>query len=587
MEETVEEILIDETGSAPVEAEAEAKADADAETVEAKPDKEKNKSGKSRKAKKVYTAESNLRSLSLKFYAEQVEGYDPEEGLSDVDWLELVVKRLENTNLFPKDKFIAVGGIHDKDFVGDDFWKPSIEKPHAHIFIDIISKSPYKLRTLFNKLGINGSREEDKTFWTHHGAEPIGSSIEECSLYQTHETADAIRDGKTIYSLDDVHTNLTREELIELRDLAKDNKEGKERSTAIELEKINNESFERGYNLKDFDDWFFDLPFQINSNAKLEKTCRNSYARGIQKHSEENKQINRLSIFIQGYPGTGKTYATNEALKRMGKKVYIVDGGKNGKFDNLRASHNALVIDDYVSENLLKMSDNYMCQVYKRQSNNPFWCGDIFVAINNKNFGEWVQECNPSSYEGEHSDQFLAVKDRFYICSVQEINGINKLICHKPSKRGTAQEQRERLNLFAEFQDLFNSIIGEYKKTDEYVDYNQLNQGEGILPSEIEIFQLQQFSDSTFRYDCPCSSYIGNVYNTFSKNHDSSILNVDELIKHYYFNEKDLEKDIQFHEFWTIQKPSNDFMEVMLIRLYSIRNYISTQKLDKGTQNSA
>ena len=249
----------------------------------------------SKKKKKYYNMESSVRTLSLKCYAEQIEGYEENSGRTDEELLSEVMNRLDDADLFPKDRFVEFGIIHNRDPLDDSFWMPSAEKPHIHVWLKIIGSS-LKLRTIFNKLGINGKRKEDETLWKEHGVESISTSLEECALYSTHETTAAIKDGKSIYNVDEVHTNLTREEFLQLRMAAESKKTGKERSTDIELDKINSEAYQRGYELKDFDDWFFSLPFTVQSKLSFEKICRNSYARGMQRRTEENRKVNRLSI---------------------------------------------------------------------------------------------------------------------------------------------------------------------------------------------------------------------------------------------------------------------------------------------------
>ena len=135
------------------------------------------------KKRKKYSIESSVRTLSLKCYAEQVEGYEEykELGWTDDSILLEVMNRLDNTDLFPRDLFIELGIIHNRDNLDDDFWLPSVEKPHIHVWLKVLG-NPLKLRTLFNKLGINGKRKEDEKLWKKHGAESISSSIEECAL---------------------------------------------------------------------------------------------------------------------------------------------------------------------------------------------------------------------------------------------------------------------------------------------------------------------------------------------------------------------------------------------------------------------
>ncbi|WP_332374604.1 hypothetical protein [Lactococcus cremoris] len=63
---------------------------------------------------------------------------------------------------------------------------------------------------------------------------------------------------------------------------------------------------------------------------------------------------------------------------------------------------------------------------------------------------------------------------RFYVCSVQEHNGVNQLKLESPSTRGTADEQRERVTKFVKFRDKFNETIKTYKPKNDTVDYSDI-----------------------------------------------------------------------------------------------------------------
>lgn len=138
-----------------------------------------------------------------------------------------------------------------------------------------------------------------------------------------------------------------------------------------------------------------------------------------------------------------------------------------------------------------------------------------------KDFFDWVEECDPSTFSRFQSwenkgkdikeyykynekyktdpefkkkldsqtpsekwvnDRFYAVYDRFYICEIEEIDGINQLVCKKVSARGTPQEQKERLDLFLEFQNNFNNIIRNYVPMDsKEIGYEKINGGSRML----------------------------------------------------------------------------------------------------------
>ena len=143
---------------------------------------------------------------------------------------------------------------------------------------------------------------------------------------------------------------------------------------------------------------FNELPFKIRSNAKM-KTVKESYQRGVDRRIAENREVLRVCIFIKGEPNTGKTYTSLAAL--AGKRIYKIDGGGSGKFDNLRPDREAIVISDEVCPNLLNMADNYICKAYRRQNNNPAWAGNYFVVTSNLSFDDWVVQSETKNFMSE------------------------------------------------------------------------------------------------------------------------------------------------------------------------------------------
>lgn len=71
-----------------------------------------------RKGSKM-TMQSNVKTLALKVYDEQIP-----------DGWEKLVERIKELK---KAEYQCLGIKHDEDYLGDDFFEPSTEKPHYHI----------------------------------------------------------------------------------------------------------------------------------------------------------------------------------------------------------------------------------------------------------------------------------------------------------------------------------------------------------------------------------------------------------------------------------------------------------------------
>lgn len=90
------------------------------------------------------------------------------------------------------------------------------ESPLHHIILLIRTKDRVRIGTLLRKLKID-YREEDANLWEHHGVESI-RDFKSMTTYLTHETEQAILDGKHRYDRDELVSNLTPEELEQIRD---------------------------------------------------------------------------------------------------------------------------------------------------------------------------------------------------------------------------------------------------------------------------------------------------------------------------------------------------------------------------------
>lgn len=355
--------------------------------------------------------------------------------------------------------------LHDTDILdGDDFWAPAYEKPHYQIIARASDrKGRIRIGTLLKFLGIEFRKGIDDELLKHHAVETVGN-FARYATYLTHETDDAIADGKALYDVTKIVSNLTPEEVEQVRAGYARVSNATHRITQKEWVQIDNCAFQLGYELKNFDEFFDAQPFNVRSSPKF-KTVKESFQRGTKRREAKYSQVVRLCIFISGPPNTGKTYAAEHSVPGSHLRV---GGGGTGKFDNLSPSTNAIIVDDDVCDkNLLILTDNYNCRIYKRGKDNPLWTGNYFIVTSNSTFDEWLYKC------GVDSDEWDAIHSRFYICEIAEKDGYSYLKCTQCSKRGTQEEQQKRLDMFNDFKNKFDQTIAGYRPSEiKHIDYS-------------------------------------------------------------------------------------------------------------------
>lgn len=404
-----------------------------------------------------------MRTLSIKCYDEQLVG----------TWEE-ASERIRNID---SQMYQVIAIRHDRDYDHNDIWEASVEKPHYHIIMRITGRNAISISAWLHMVGVEYRKELDDALWDNRGVEGT-RNFASAAMYLTHETDQAIRDGKTRYEMTELVSNLTLEEIKKVREGYIRVANASRKVDMQEMSELDHMAYKAGYDLQDYNDWYKALPFEIRRNAAM-KTVEKSFYLGVQDRAKERQDLNRLCVFIQGAPNTGKTYAAGEALKGM--KVLRVGGGGTGKFDNLSPSTEAILIDDDTAPNLLNMTDNYMCQTYRRSSGNPYWCGKYYIVTSNLTFREWLDNsgihvCTYSVVSGEkETEHYKAMQSRFYICHIENQDGKNRLICDSPSTRGSYEAQMERKENFKAFREKFNATMAEYQPKSIRVDYSDLN----------------------------------------------------------------------------------------------------------------
>lgn len=366
--------------------------------------------------------------------------------------------------------FHVLAIVHNRCTYVDDckFWQPSVLKRHIHIIVRCTNrKHRIRVKQILDCLGIVFRPGTDDWLWSHHGVETV-NNFAAYAMYLTHETEDAIRDGKELYDISEIVSNLTIDEVKAVRNGYLRVSDSGKRVSAKDMAEIDNIAYTLGKELGNFDKWYSTLSFEVRSHSKM-KTVRESYNRGVNDRIAENSEVNRLCIYIQGEPNTGKTYAAKKAL--AGKAIHTVEGGGTGKFDTLRADHDAIIISDDVCPNLLNMTDNYICRAYRRQNNNPAWAGKYFIVTSNLSFEDWLRECKINT----NSKHFSAMVSRFYVCEIlHKDDGTNYLALKSASDRGSIDEQMKRAEMFMDFQRKFNEIMSGYNPNTDAVDYTSM-----------------------------------------------------------------------------------------------------------------
>lgn len=440
---------------------------------------------------------SKVNSLALKFYDEQLPGansvYDPNGFLvqHDPNATPNFIDAIKATN--PKD-FQVLAIRHDRDEVTDGIWAVANVKPHWHVIVRLTDQSRrMRVKQILAGLGIVYRQGLDDELWKEHGVETIGN-FAGYAVYLTHETAEAIRDAKERYDISEIVSNLTPEEIQQVREGYIRVSE-KRKLTQDDLIALDSEAYDRGYALRTLDDWFANQPFNVRSAAKI-KVITEHYYHGVEARIREHVEVKRVCIYIQGAPNRGKTYAAEHALLAMGRHVYHVQGGGTGKFDGLTAAHEAILIDDDTCPNLLNMTDDYICQAYKRGRNNPPWTGQLFVVTSNLSFYDWLEASGMHIYRrGKGGDVVVdaygepaltdrgrahgpAMRSRFFLMHVEtDADGVShlELDLRQETRRGSIECQQAKIDTAAVFRDKFNTIIREYRPRQVTPDWKQFS----------------------------------------------------------------------------------------------------------------
>jgi hypothetical protein len=420
--------------------------------------KKKGKAETTKKKKVKYTLENSMKTIAIKIYKEQL----GDGGLPA--FIEAVTGVDEN-----KVQVIAI--IHNKDYQGDDFFAPSIDKEHIHLIARVMDGKPRKIRTWLNAFTIKLRPDEDAKLWEH--AVESAKNFEKYSAYLTHQTKEAVEDGKARYRIDELITNLSHETIqaIQLPYIYT----GMQQPTSATIDEQANwiEIARRaGYDMENYEDFENTVPLVVMK--QIERRIKSAYNQGVRNRVEEVRRSNftRCSIFIKGKANLGKTYACVHTFNDMGYNVICIDGGtRTGKFDKLTAHHDVMILDDARTNNVLGLADDKPCECYRRNNENPSFIGVYLVVTSNYDFDEWCKRCGI-----DDAEELNAARSRFFICEMAEIDGQKYLRVDSRVEdlRGNSEKRQKKVDMMYEFKVRFEEYVQQYQPDEIKVDDSKL-----------------------------------------------------------------------------------------------------------------
>lgn len=369
------------------------------------------------------------------------------------------------------DKFFITGIQHNKDVKKSDNNLEIItkKKPHFHIAVWRLNDEAFKIRQITEALGIIFDPEKDYGLW-QKGVDTFRKNNRPSILmYETHETVDAILQGKYQYDIKDIMTNQPIEKIEKIREkYQRTTKHAK--MTDAEWDQASEDAYKLGYDLKDFDKWG-DACFTTKQRTSSPfKDVRTHYERGLTDRINENSYTMRDSILIWGAQNAGKSYTMLETLKEMGEKIYKTSS-KTGKYDGLKANTTAMIFNDINVSDPLSVFDNQILTLYRRNSGLAPWTGHIAGVTTNLDPWNWIGgEMHLPSYDETRFDKdmhyrdksqefsYQALKSRLYICHIEQ----GHLVCDSVEDRGTDKDKEEHDKLYIKFADTFNKILMKY-----------------------------------------------------------------------------------------------------------------------------
>ena len=388
----------------------------------------------------------------------------------------LLVKHIKTIN----NQWNVAAIWHDKDPVSsdDDVFLTSIKKPHCHLLIFLENGKKFRLSQVLDLLGINFDPVVDKTLMDCGG---IASCVDKSAffMYLTHETDQAIFDGKFIYDRKEIINNMSDELQDSLRAGYK-RAVPKSKLKPSDWDKLYEEAYQIGKSIIktriDYDDWERAHLNTVQSVQGPARKLKEAYYKGVSDTITEKVKLVRLSVIIYGCANQGKSYSAKKALINMGKKIHIATIG-SGKYDDLRPDTDAILFDDVAVSDARNVFDNGPKVLRRRHSNDRPWLGDYAIVTTNLDWQHEIIAMMGKRYAYERDDLtsedktvFDAIASRLYICYINEANG--ELEIEHKQTRGGDESKKEHNKKMEEFKKAFDNVSMPYyqKLKDERKD---------------------------------------------------------------------------------------------------------------------
>lgn len=458
---------------------------------------------------------SRVKSLALKFYPEQVLSAENRQDLYDyiqarkafeekrkeiVDknidtpalqeeahqkekyWHDEIEKLIDRAAKHVKEvvtsydnDFIVLGIIHDKDFSTEIFYTDEPEKLHFHVLFVRQDHRRFRVKQIFDSLGIARNEADNKLF-SSFGAETIGSLVD-YSMYLTHDTEQAMRDGKHQYSISEIFKNISDADLKALRSMYK-SPQLRDKMKVRDWDIAAKKARELGENCGDFDKWS-NSNFHITQRAsRVFSEVHSEYERGL-IHGIQNIEIPRVNIVITGAKNLGKSYAVKYALKKLGLENVLTCPAGSGKYDGVTPATQALVFDDVLPSQALNVMNDGGVILHRRNSGDRPWLGGFTTTTTNYSFDRFCEKClgirrkyqfengsGTTDYTGfvsiDDRERRDALASRIYAFSVVVDNKGVHLKCLHKCERGSSAVLEQKNKLVAKFVEYVEESMNAY-----------------------------------------------------------------------------------------------------------------------------
>lgn len=401
-------------------------ADESKDSKEKKSKSKKSSTSKKKKQRIKYSLSltSVTRSLSLKFYAEELmdsvlrakyisaglnkevtpNQLDNYSKISRDEWSDnATTQTIENrvveafkqriVDLGDKDDSWYIFAIyHNKDQVKNenDYFDISVKKGHFHVLIWKRDSKRFRVSSVMSKLGLHYIKADSDMIW-NHGSEVIHNRPAMVT-YLTHETDEAEDQGKHLYDEDElIMTRSAKSVYSSLRaDYDKIRKSIKKDDAAwdhleIEAEKL-------GSKLGNYRVWIHKKFTYSERSSKKMQQIREAYNRGLHENMKRENSLTRCAIYIYGSGNLGKTTNAIAALNSLDLDYLLCPRG-SGKYDSVDSTTDALVFDDNFVSDVLTVSDNKKAILHRRNKDDRPWLGTYVVITNNMPPLEYFCKC--------------------------------------------------------------------------------------------------------------------------------------------------------------------------------------------------